>query len=75
MERNKICLTVAYEGPTEDGWVVARVLEVPGAFTQGRTREEARENIIDALQLMLTAGDDAVEPGETTERLELLVLP
>jgi predicted RNase H-like HicB family nuclease len=27
---------------------------VPGAISQGRTREEARENVIDALQLMLT---------------------
>ena len=32
-------------------------VEVPGAISQGRTREEARENVIDALRLML-AGDD-----------------
>jgi predicted RNase H-like HicB family nuclease len=33
-----------------DNAIVARVLEVPGAVSQGRTREEARENVLDALQ-------------------------
>ena len=33
--------------------IVARVLEVPGALSQGRTRQEARENVVDALRLML----------------------
>ena len=42
--------TIAFEEPDEDGWIVARVLEVPGAISQGRTREEARENVVDALR-------------------------
>jgi predicted RNase H-like HicB family nuclease len=46
-------MTIAYEDPDEQGWIVARILEVPGALSQGRTREEARENVIDALRLML----------------------
>src|SRR5205823_2546579 len=46
-------LTIAYDEPDEDGWVVARVVEVPGAISQGRTQEEARENVIDASRLML----------------------
>ena len=32
----------------------ARVIEVPGAVSQGRSREEARVNLIDALRLMLS---------------------
>ena len=32
---------------------MAQVEEVPGAISQGRTREEARENVTDALRLML----------------------
>lgn len=36
-----------------DGWIMAQVEEVPGAISQGRTREEARENVTDALRLML----------------------
>ena len=50
--------TIAFDEPDEDGWVVARVLEVPGALSQGRTREEARENVIDALQTVLTPDDE-----------------
>ena len=30
-------MTIVYEAPDEDGWIVARVLEVPGAMSQGRT--------------------------------------
>ena len=45
-----------------DGWIMAQVEEVPGAISQGRTRLEARENVIDALRLMLKP-----EPGETAD--------
>jgi predicted RNase H-like HicB family nuclease len=34
------------------------VIEVPGAISQGRSRAEARENLIDALRLMLSPDDD-----------------
>jgi predicted RNase H-like HicB family nuclease len=46
--------TIAFDRPDEAGWIVARVLEVPGAVSQGRNREEARENVLDALQTVLT---------------------
>jgi predicted RNase H-like HicB family nuclease len=41
-------VTIVYE-PGEEGWIVASIPEVPGANSQGRTREEARANVIDAL--------------------------
>ncbi len=50
-------LTIVYE-QGDDAWVIASIPEVPGALSQGRTREEARSNVIDALQLMLSP-----EPG------------
>ena len=65
-------LTIAFDEPDEQGWIVARVVEVPGALSQGRTREEARENVIDALRLMLTPDDD--DPSVTGERTEPLDL-
>ena len=37
----------------EDGWIVATCPEVPGAITQGRTIEEARENLKNAIRLVL----------------------
>jgi predicted RNase H-like HicB family nuclease len=41
-------LTIVYEGG-EDGWVTAQIAEVPAAISQGRTRAEARANVISAL--------------------------
>ena len=44
--------TVVYE-EIEDGWVMARVPELPGAVTQGRDQDEAREMIKEAVELLL----------------------
>jgi predicted RNase H-like HicB family nuclease len=68
----KLRLTIAYEEPDEEGWIVARVVEVPGAISQGRSREEARENVIDALRLMLSPDDDDASVADgRSEQLEL----
>jgi predicted RNase H-like HicB family nuclease len=53
-----------------DGWIIASVEEVPGAMSQGRTREEARANVIDALRLMLRPEPDA-EADPSRESLDL----
>jgi len=39
-------------------WWVAWTDDVPGAVTQGRTLREARENLKDAISLMLEPVDD-----------------
>lgn len=39
--------------PAEEGGYVAFVEELPGAITQGETIEEARENLKEAVQLIL----------------------
>ena len=44
--------TVIYQ-EIEDGWIMARVPEVPGAVTQGRTMKEARSMIREAVRLLL----------------------
>jgi predicted RNase H-like HicB family nuclease len=65
-------MTIVYEEPDEAGWIVARVVEVPGAISQGRTRDEARENVIDALRLMLSPDDDdASVVADRSEGLDL----
>lgn len=53
-----IHFTIAFESPDEDGWIVARVLEVPGAMSQGRTRDEARANALDALSTVLKPDEE-----------------
>jgi predicted RNase H-like HicB family nuclease len=70
----KLRLTITYDEPDVEGWIVARVLEVPGALSQGRTQEEARANVIDALRLMLSPddGDPSVANGRS-EPLDLIL--
>jgi predicted RNase H-like HicB family nuclease len=45
-------LTIVYED-AGDGWVLARIPQVRGVISQGATRDEARENVIDALREVL----------------------
>jgi predicted RNase H-like HicB family nuclease len=64
-EPNKIAfmdmtLTAVYEQVPEsegDGYV-AYVEELPGAISEGETLEEARENLRDAVELLLEANRD-----------------
>lgn len=72
--RPSIDFTIAFEEPDEDGWIVACVLEVPGALSQGRTRTEARENVLDALQTVLTPDDElsGQRSGEGFEHLRFV---
>ena len=42
-----IPLTVMVE-PAEDGWFTSWVPEIPGAISQGKTKEEAVEMALDA---------------------------
>ena len=37
----------------DDGWLVGRLVEVPGIFSQGETVENLKENLQDAYTLML----------------------
>jgi len=45
----------------ESGWIVAEVLDFPGALSQGRTLQSARRMIRDALKLM---AETLIEEGE-----------
>ncbi len=46
--------------PSPNGWFVGWVEEVPGTITQGRSLKECRENLRDALLLMVqTRRDEA----------------
>ena len=47
--KNKITRVIRKSGD----WYTAYIKEIPGVNTQGRTLAEARENLKDALQLML----------------------
>ncbi len=41
----------------DDGWLVGRLKEVPGVFSQGKTLEELKENIADAYHMVVAEYD------------------
>jgi predicted RNase H-like HicB family nuclease len=47
----------------QDGWTVAKCLELPGAISQGKTVDEAQKNIIEAISLLL----EDIHKGKTQE--------
>lgn len=51
----------------DDGWFVARCLELPAAISQGRNKEEAIRNIEEAISLVL---EDISELLEVSSNLE-----
>lgn len=65
-------LTIIYE-QGEDDWVIASIPEVPGTHSQGRTREEARANVIDALRSMLRPEPGHLPAAHDSEPLELTI--
>jgi predicted RNase H-like HicB family nuclease len=68
----ELALTIVYE-QGDDGWVIASVPEIAGAMSQGRTRDEARANVLDALQLMLSPEPPDDEDQRERERLYLTI--
>ncbi|MBM3216952.1 type II toxin-antitoxin system HicB family antitoxin [Candidatus Poribacteria bacterium] len=57
-------------------WYVAYVEEIPGVNTQARTLREARENLREALELIVTANRELSErqlQGTNVRREPLLV--
>jgi predicted RNase H-like HicB family nuclease len=65
-------LTIVYE-PGDEGWIIASIPEVAGVFSQGRTRDEARANVIDALRLMLSPEPSDAGDGREREALHLTI--
>lgn len=61
-------LTIIFERGEEGGWVAA-IPEVPGAFSQGRSKDEARENVLDAVDELMAARRELAlrERGDSSE--------
>ena len=74
----RIVLTAVYE-PVEQGWVQARLAELPAVITAGPTLDAARELLADALREYLLSLDEAPAPaaGQNgaghSERLEIVI--
>jgi len=62
MEKRVMNFTVILE-KDQDGWYVAKVPDLPGCHTQGKTVEQALERINEAIRAYIVA-DTEVEPME-----------
>lgn len=58
--RHTMTFTAVFE-PAEEGGYIAFVEELPGANTQGETLGEARENLTEAVVLIVEANREAAE--------------
>jgi predicted RNase H-like HicB family nuclease len=56
--------------PETNGWFVGWVEEIPGAITQARSLNECRENLRDALELMLQTYRAEARMGLDTNCIE-----
>jgi predicted RNase H-like HicB family nuclease len=71
-EDTEMKLTAAYKQVGD--WWAAWAEEIPGVNTQGKTLEEARENLKDALRMVLQANRELAEKEHEPTRREELVL-
>jgi predicted RNase H-like HicB family nuclease len=58
-----ISISIVYE-PVESGWVQARIEGIPEVITAGRTKDDARELVVDALReylLSIRGNGEAVD--------------
>lgn len=61
--------TVVLEGDETDGGYSVQCIELPGAISQGQTKEEALKNIREALELYLESWPDALEELERKKKV------
>lgn len=58
----------------DNGWWVAEIPEIPGAFSHGPTKEEAKLMAFDAAKLLLEIRRDLILKGESRQPDELIAL-
>ncbi len=63
-------LTIIYTD-AENGWTTANVPALPGTISAGSTRDKARENVLDALRMMLSTPPEHSQPGDHVELLRV----
>jgi predicted RNase H-like HicB family nuclease len=59
---------------SEGGGYLAYAEELPGAISEGDTLEEARENLRDAIELLLEANRELTGKRMTLQRAQLRIL-
>ena len=62
----EVAFTAVFED-VENGWVQARLVEIPGVITAAPTRAEATESLVDALaEYLRSFADESAPQGDGT---------
>jgi predicted RNase H-like HicB family nuclease len=59
--------------PAEEGGFTAYAPSLPGCISEGDTREEALENIKEAIELYLEPNDEDIDVAEGVELTEVIL--
>ena len=59
----------------DEGWLVGKLKEVPGVFSQGETLEDLEKNIADAYKLVCEENGQIVHPASRCKTIFLDVAP
>jgi predicted RNase H-like HicB family nuclease len=62
--------TVVLE-PQEDGGFTVQCVEIPGAISQGDTRQEALDNIKEAIELVLEVQNEELQKKTKAIKIEI----
>jgi predicted RNase H-like HicB family nuclease len=64
-------LLIAYSH-AESGWLTATIPSLPGTITAGRTRDEARDHVLEALaEVLATPEPERVAEADELERVRV----
>lgn len=62
---------------SDDGWYVGQVEEMPAAISQGKTIEEVKDNLSDAVKLLMESNRELMQKeyeGKTIVKEDLFVI-
>lgn len=68
----EVTFTAVYED-VENGWVQARLVEIPGVITAAPTRDEATEMLLDALAEYVSSFADEGAPAATGTPVNVVI--
>jgi predicted RNase H-like HicB family nuclease len=69
----RVCLNIAFRKSEIDGGYIAECIEIPGCMAQGDTEDEAKANIMDAIESCLSVlFEDCIsaQSSQTTANIE-----
>lgn len=61
---------------SKDGWYVGQVEEMPAAISQGKTIKEVKDNLLDAVKLLMETNRELLEKeykGKTIVKEDLFI--